>query len=116
MKPDLDEWLLFWEDELLLLLLELLELVLLHLDFLRMGLLTSTILLLSSKEEEDKLLGLDAEERELLELEELEELEFFSPGIRIFWSFISTALSSRTSSSSLTLIVLRIFSAALSPT
>lgn len=88
----------------------------------------STILLLIREEEleedlddaeeemlERELLVRELRERELLELEEVAVL-FFRPGTRIFLSLISTFLSSRISSSSLMLITLTIFSAALSPT
>lgn len=57
---------------------------------------------------------LELRERELLELEE-DAVLFLGPGTRIFLSFRSTFLSSRISSSSLWLITLMIFSAALSP-
>lgn len=121
---DLEERLLDWRCERLLeaileelleltldlLLEELLELLLSLFDLLPMG-STSTILLLRREEE---LLELELRERELLELEEVAVL--FRPGIRIVLSFISTFLSSRSSSSSLRLITLIIFSAALSPT
>lgn len=98
-------------EELLELMLDLLlELLFSLFDLLPMG-SSSTILLLRREEE---LLELELTERELLELEE--DVVFFRPGIRIFLSLISTFLSSRTSSSSLRLITLIIFSAALSPT
>lgn len=87
----------------------LLELLRIRFDVLLMGSVTSTVLLLRR---EDQLLDLELRERELLELE---ELVAFRPGIRIFLSFIITVLSWRISSSSLTLITLMIFSAALSP-
>ena len=54
-------------------------------------------------------------ERELLELDEDDDL-FVRPGTKISLSFIRTFLSSITSSSSLMLITLMIFSAAFSPT
>lgn len=105
-------------------LLELEELLVSLLDLVPMGATASTSLLVRREEElEEDLDDIEEEllERDLLELElelELEELDvlFFRPGTRMFWSFISTFLSSRISSSPLMLITLRIFSAALSPT
>lgn len=113
LEPELEERLLLEpeleEPQLNRLLEELLELFI----TLLIGAIPSTNLVVRREEELEEELGLL--ERELLELEETAVL-FFRPGTRIFLSFIRTFLSSRISSSSLMLITLRIFSAALSPT
>lgn len=65
---------------------------------------------------ERELLERELLERELLELEDEDFVLFFRPGTRIFFSFIRNFLSSSvSSSSSLRLTALIIFSAAFSP-